>query len=125
MQNAGQLGRVGRRRAYDDAISSCLLLSDESQEIKRLSVGWEGRMITVDHVPARSVCLVVAGIFMAGLLTSCTSPAPARGATAQLSGIHKIKHVIIVMQENRSFDSYFGTFPGADGIPTKNGIPTV
>jgi phospholipase C len=32
-------------------------------------------------------------------------------------GIHKIKHVVIVMQENRSFDSYFGTFPGADGIP--------
>ena len=32
-------------------------------------------------------------------------------------GIHKIKHVIIVMQENRSFDTYFGTFPGADGIP--------
>ena len=36
-------------------------------------------------------------------------------------GIHKIKHVIVVMQENRSFDSYFGTFPGADGIPMKNG----
>jgi phospholipase C len=33
------------------------------------------------------------------------------------SGIHKIRHVIIVMQENRSFDSYFGTFPGADGLP--------
>ena len=32
-------------------------------------------------------------------------------------GIHKIKHVIIVMQENRSFDTYFGTHPGADGIP--------
>lgn len=29
------------------------------------------------------------------------------------------------MQENRSFDSYFGTFPGADGIPMKNGVPTV
>jgi phospholipase C len=25
------------------------------------------------------------------------------------------------VQENRSFDHYFGTFPGADGIPTKNG----
>ena len=24
-------------------------------------------------------------------------------------GIHKIKHVIIIEQENRSFDSYFGT----------------
>jgi phospholipase C len=28
-----------------------------------------------------------------------------------------IKHVIMIMQENRSFDHYFGTFPGADGIP--------
>ena len=40
-------------------------------------------------------------------------------------GIHKIKHVVVIMQENRSFDSYFGTFPGADGIPMKNGVPTV
>src|SRR5437588_11219572 len=29
----------------------------------------------------------------------------------------KIKHVVVVMQENRSFDSYFGTYPGADGLP--------
>jgi len=41
------------------------------------------------------------------------------------AGVHKIKHVIIVMQENRSFDSYFGTYPGADGIPMSNGVPTV
>lgn len=40
-------------------------------------------------------------------------------------GIHKIRHVVIIMQENHSFDNYFGTFPGADGIPMKNGIPTV
>ena len=33
------------------------------------------------------------------------------------SGIHKIKHIIVIEQENRSFDSYFGTYPGADGIP--------
>ncbi len=36
---------------------------------------------------------------------------------APLTGIHKIRHVVIIMQENRSFDSYFGTYPGADGIP--------
>jgi phospholipase C len=41
------------------------------------------------------------------------------------AGIHKIKHVVIVMQENRSFDSYFGTYPGADGIPAANGHFTV
>jgi phospholipase C len=31
--------------------------------------------------------------------------------------VHKIRHIVIIMQENRSFDSYFGTYPGADGIP--------
>ncbi len=41
------------------------------------------------------------------------------------TGIHKIRHVIVIMQENRSFDSYFGTYPGADGIPMQNGVPTV
>ena len=41
------------------------------------------------------------------------------------AGIHKIKHVVIIMQENRSFDSYFGTFPGADGFPTRHGRFTV
>ena len=46
--------------------------------------------------------------------------APAVGA-----GIHEIKHVIMIMQENRSFDSYFGTYPGADGFPMRNGKPTV
>jgi phospholipase C len=40
-------------------------------------------------------------------------------------GIHKIKHVIIIMQENRAFDHYFGTYPGAEGIPMKGGNPKV
>jgi phospholipase C len=34
-----------------------------------------------------------------------------------------ITHVIIIMQENRSFDSYFGTFPGANGIPNGTCVP--
>jgi phospholipase C len=42
--------------------------------------------------------------------------APAAGASSG-EGIHKIQHVVIIMQENRSFDSYFGTYPGANGIP--------
>ncbi len=36
-----------------------------------------------------------------------------------------IKHVVVIMQENRSFDHYFGTFPGADGLPMTNGLPSV
>jgi phospholipase C len=38
-------------------------------------------------------------------------------------GIHKIQHVIVIMQENRSFDSYFGTYPGAAGIPPGVCVP--
>jgi phospholipase C len=50
---------------------------------------------------------------------------PAQAGSRARSGIHKIRHVVIIMQENRSFDSYFGTYPGADGIPMQNGVPTV
>ena len=47
------------------------------------------------------------------------------GTAGAASGIHKIRHVVVIMQENRSFDNYFGTFPGADGIPMRHGKPTV
>ena len=47
----------------------------------------------------------------------------ARAALRSGAGIHKIRHVVIIMQENRSFDSYFGTYPGADGIPGLAGNP--
>jgi len=46
-------------------------------------------------------------------------------AATNADDIHKIKHIVIIMQENRSFDSYFGTYPGADGIPMRDGAPTV
>jgi phospholipase C len=57
------------------------------------------------------------------LLGACSSshsrPAPKPGDPR----IHKIRHVVVIMQENRSFDSYFGTFPGADGIPAGVCVP--
>ena len=70
---------------------------------------------------------------LAALGVLALSAWPAGGAAAATSrvpatqpvGIHKIQHVVVIMQENRSFDSYFGTFPGADGIPMRHGRPTV
>ncbi|HEY5356519.1 MAG TPA: alkaline phosphatase family protein [Streptosporangiaceae bacterium] len=93
--------------------------------------------------------VVATGVLLVGLLAGCTSSRPIvshdrvtsspsstalpagevaggpSGAYVVPAGIHKIKHVIMVMQENRSFDSYFGTYPGADGIPVRRGVPTV
>jgi phospholipase C len=31
------------------------------------------------------------------------------------AGLRKIKHIVFLVKENRTFDNYFGTFPGADG----------
>ena len=31
----------------------------------------------------------------------------------------RVKYIFVIYQENRSFDSYFGTFPGAEGLFTK------
>jgi len=41
------------------------------------------------------------------------------------SAVPQLQHIIIIMQENRSFDAYFGTYPGANGIPMKNGHPII
>lgn len=60
---------------------------------------------------ARAVALLAA----VWLLSACV-PALAQ-ADEPSEGIHKIKHVVMIMQENRSFDEYYGTFPGARGIP--------
>ena len=34
------------------------------------------------------------------------------------TGISQIRHVIYIIKENRSFDSFYGTFPGANGAST-------
>jgi phospholipase C len=48
------------------------------------------------------------------LLGACV---PALAQAEPEEGIHKIKHVVMIMQENRSLDEYFGTYPGVHGIP--------
>ena len=57
-----------------------------------------------------------------------TTDAGAASSSSTLLGEARarIKHVVVIMQENRSFDSYFGTYPGADGIPmNEDGVPSV
>jgi phospholipase C len=66
-----------------------------------------------------TLCLVVISGCNPNGSVGISTPSPAE------SGIHKIKHIVVIMQENRSFDEYFGMFPGADGLPRANGQFTV
>jgi len=71
----------------------------------------------------------VSGTFRNGLLVADTlqriggaawpqpAPGPDPGPDAEHQVGPGITHVLILMQENHSFDNYFGTFPGADGFP--------
>jgi phospholipase C len=69
----------------------------------------------------RSIVGLVALVAAAACSSNSKHAAPA--PTTPVVANNKIKHVIVIMQENRSFDSYFGTFPGADGIPANTCVP--
>src|ERR1700687_3919686 len=53
----------------------------------------------------------------AALIMLLVLPSFASAGTAiPISSASPIKHIIIIVQENHTFDNYFGTFPGANGI---------
>src|SRR5205085_3075517 len=124
--------------------------ADSERAIRVAHSGWLGGT----EVRARRRSTVAATVLVAGLMlaAACTqsggggggsspkatgtssSSSPLASSSASPSaeqpdpnatGIDKLDHLIFIVQENRSFDSYFGTFPGADGIPATNGKFTV
>lgn len=68
---------------------------------------------------------VLASTFLAPLhfirqatpVDAAVTPAEVTSVSATIALLRsRVKHVFIIYQENRSFDSYFGTYPGADGL---------
>lgn len=47
------------------------------------------------------------------LLTHCSGGGS--GPETNHTGLEKIQHIVFIVKENRTFDNYFGAFPGADG----------
>jgi phospholipase C len=105
-----------------------------AQRRRRMALAYEhnGRWVTFGHVRLSGKR------FSLRVRTRLSGPAPVRAqlgrdarhaASASPSlaldfeQIHHIKHVVIITQENRSFDQYFGTYPGAAGIPGLAGNP--
>ena len=57
---------------------------------------------------------------VAASLTDCRAPAAPTGWPATAQTTTPIKHVVVIFDENISFDHYFGTYPNAantDGEP--------
>ena len=74
--------------------------------------------------PSRLWIAAVAGVsslLLAGVAWSAAGPAGGDAAAAAAPTCPTpgtIQHVIFLIKENRTFDNYFGQFPGANGLTT-------
>jgi len=58
--------------------------------------------------------LGIHGVYVSAMALALIGAKPALAAD---DGLHKVKHIIVVMQENHSFDNYFGVLAYAPGSP--------
>ena len=69
---------------------------------------------------------ILAAAVIVTLAVACTDPPdpsarhPSHVGTDAYDTATPIKHVVFIVKENRSFDSMFGRFPGADGVTVAN-----
>src|ERR1700737_3303280 len=77
---------------------------------------WRLDMLIPNFALASSPHRASAVRFAAPLLCAISITWPCAGVVAQPAGLEKIHHVIVIYQENWSFDGLYGRFPGADGI---------
>jgi phospholipase C len=64
----------------------------------------------------RAALIAAAGVVLLALPVRAQPPALDRLIR------QRVRYVFVIYQENRSFDHYFGTFPGANGIYTADGL---
>jgi phospholipase C len=69
------------------------------------------------------VPIVALALFITLFITLWPQKAAAQTPTVERKANTPIEHVIFLMQENHSFDNYFGTYPGADGFPEGLCVP--
>jgi phospholipase C len=69
------------------------------------------------RTPSLRAGLALLPLFLLALSIVGRAPTQNAPPPAAPPGLEKIQHFVFIMQENRSFDHYFGTYPGAEGIP--------
>ncbi len=64
--------------------------------------------------------MVIAAALLTSLVAHQSLPYRTR---SELAASTPIEHLVVIMKENHAFDNYFGTFPGAEGIPPGIEVP--
>lgn len=64
--------------------------------------------------------LCMSAILLAALLTGCSTPPAQDAAARSAAAVNAIDTVVVIYAENRGFDTLYGLFPGANGIPGVN-----
>ena len=62
--------------------------------------------------------LALLPVALAVLVIPRQAPTQGSAPPAAPPGLEKIQHFVFIMQENRSYDHYFGTYPGSEGLPS-------
>ncbi len=75
------------------------------------------------HVSRRSFLQIGSATLAASLFPSSIRRALAIPAARRTGTIMDVEHVVVLMQENRAFDHYFGTLPGVRGFGDRITVP--
>jgi len=75
------------------------------------------------RIDRRGFLSLAGGTMAAALIPASIRDALAIPASSARKSIEDVQHVVILMQENRSFDHYFGTLPGVRGFGDRFTIP--
>jgi phospholipase C len=67
--------------------------------------------------------MISARVFLMAALSLLVTCPPAAAADGDHSPRTPIKHFVFLFQENHTFDNYFGTRPGVDGVPPGTCMP--
>jgi phospholipase C len=97
---------------------------DEIYQLNKSTIGPNPDLIQSDTV-LLVPCGSATDSTSATAVPTAPGPQPSTAGKVTIAGAaaDKIRHVFVILQENHTFDNYFGTFPGADGIPAGLQVP--
>src|SRR5262245_55016036 len=113
------MGCDDRHRGARNATSLPFACEFESRRdaMPGVVVGGQSRRAIVRLAPLLSLSLLLASMMSVG-----AEPADEdRDRTPRRGQLSRVKHIIVVMQENHSFDNYLGALPYAAGSPYRSG----